>query len=267
MANEPKKRFSARHGFASKGGRELTREDAPETVRCGLMQIVLGKLKLRPSWLRRVVCGVLRVRPDPSNWSEYPNVHWEVEEHLHTCAWFRVYDIIEAISGALNDDRGASFEEAVNELFSEEGIGWQLVGGELRVRGDEAFETVIDGAAGVLENSKLSTAASELREAIHDLSRRPEADLSGAVHHAMSALEIVARGFSGDAKRTLGGILKKHRKMLPSPIGDAVAKLWGYASDQARHGKESRQLAWEEAQLIVGISAVVCSYLTQKGAE
>jgi hypothetical protein len=150
-------------------------------------------------------------------------------------------------------------------LFVEEGIGWQLVNGQIQVRGDEVFERMLADSTEALDQSGMAIATSELNEAIRDLSRRPQPDLSGAIQHAMAALECVARQVSGDEKPTLGGIIKKHPDLFPPPVDKAVERLWGYASEQARHARESRDLAWEEVQLIVGISAVLCSYLVQKG--
>ena len=110
----------------------------------------------------------------------------------------------------------------------------------------------------------MPTSESELAEAINDLSRRPDPDLSGAIHHAMSALEAVARQVTDQPKATLGQIIASHKNPLPKPLDDAVKKVWGYASDQARHGNEDRNITRAEAQLIVGLSASVAMYLTQK---
>lgn len=264
MSEQSHERFSRRYGFSGRGGEDLIREDAPESLRCGLLQIVAGKLEKKPSWLRSVVCGTLRVRPDPSNWSEHPNVWYEVEALVHGCDWFRVYDIIEAIRSALDPELADDFEEMTNGLFREEGIGWQLTDGEIRTRGDDATEEVLQDGVEALDSAGMSTATTEMQEAIRDLSRRPKPDLSGAVHHAVAALECAAREISRDGKPTLGDIVKKHPGLFPRPVDQAVAKLWGYASEQARHGREARDLAWEEAQLVVGISAALCSYLVQK---
>lgn len=262
MADGMRGRFSVRYGFHSPQGDELIREDAPERLRVGLLQIVHTELDMKPSWIRRVVCGVLRVRENPDNWTEYPNVWNEVQGEVYGREWYKVYDIIEGLYNALtcNDE----FEEKINQLLIEENIGWQLVAGELHIRGDDAFEQVLDDATEALGDPDHTTAASELNEAIRDLSRRPKPDLSGAVHHAMAALECVARQASGDEKSTLGKIIKENPGLIPPPVDEAVSKLWGFASEQARHGKVSRELDWEEVQLVVGISAVLSSYLVQK---
>jgi hypothetical protein len=77
-------RFSQRYGFSEYHGDELIRHDAPESLRCGLLQAAT-EAELRPSPLRQIVCGTLRVRPNPANWSEYPNVWQEVEGLVHSC--------------------------------------------------------------------------------------------------------------------------------------------------------------------------------------
>ena len=79
MAGIPHKPFSKRHGYSGQP-REITiREDAPESLR----HFVLDKaveLGLGPSGLRGIACSVLHVRPEPSNWSEYPNIWGEAEQ-------------------------------------------------------------------------------------------------------------------------------------------------------------------------------------------
>ena len=257
-------KFSQRYGFSSPREGGLIRDSAPESLRCGLLQVVHDEMRIGPQRIRQVVCGVLRVRPDPSNWSTYPNVWDEAQELVYDCEWFRVYDIIEGFYTAMPGSRRSEFEELINNVFVEESIGWQVVSGVLEIRGNEVLQNILDNASSELDESGLATATSELHEAIKDLSRRPEPDLSGAIHHAMAALECVAREVSGKPKLDLGKLIKKHPDLFPKPIGEAVAKLWGYASEQARHGRESRELAWEEAQLVVGISAVLCAYLLQK---
>src|SRR5579864_2616196 len=111
----------------------IVREDAPESLRYFVLDAAM-QLGYGPSALRAILCRVLRTRPDPSNWSEYPNVWDEVQGLMYGCDWFKVYDIIEELllSFALGDqsrgERNAvPFAEAINGFFIEEGIGWQLV--------------------------------------------------------------------------------------------------------------------------------------------
>ena len=252
-------------------GKEITiREDAPEGLRFAVLETA-RELEWGPSSLRNIVCKVLRVRPDPSNWSEYPNIWGEVQDLVYACDWFKVYDIIEAVYDAMlrNDrEQGGSdakkFAAEINSYFVEEGIGWQLVDGQVVTRGTEAFEAVVSDAAKALKKSGRPTAASHIHEALQDLSRRPKPDLPGAIYHGMGALEAVARDLAGNSKATLGEVLKRNPTLVPKPLDTALSQVWGYASNEARHVEEGREPQREEAELVVGLAAVVATYLTKK---
>ena len=251
--------------------KEITiREDAPETLRYVILDTA-RELEYAPSSLRTVISRVLRTRPDRNNWSEYPNIWGEVQELMYSCEWYKVYDIIEALhaSFARNDENSGMqdaslFADAINGFFVEEGIGWQLVDGQIITRGTEAFEAVVREAGDALQSSQRPTAASHLHEALKDLSRRPEPDLAGAVYHAMGSLECVARDVAGDPKATLGEVLKRNPGLLPKPLDTALSQVWGYASNEARHVEEGREPGRDEAELVVGLAAAVSTYLTRK---
>ncbi len=123
--------FSRRYGF--RGPRGITiREDAPEGLRIGYLQIAHDEFQLSYTQIRILVCRVLRKFPDFSNWSEIPNVRDEVADCLQTCDWYLIYDIIEATYRQLAPQGTAeAFAKRINELLEEEGIGWQLINGEI----------------------------------------------------------------------------------------------------------------------------------------
>jgi hypothetical protein len=270
--------FSKRHRYSA--AREISiREAAPENLRYFTVQTAKD-LNWGPSSLRPIVCRVLRVSPDPGNSSEYPNVDDEVNRLVSECEWFKVYDIIEALYGAMAKQdaitrktaprfahTASKFAEEVNDFFIEEGIGWQLIDGQIVTRGTEAFESVVNTATAALEATRRPTAAKHLHEALQDLSRRPEADLPGSVYHAMGCLECVARDLTGDSKATLGEALKRYPGMLPKPLDMALSQIWGYASNEARHVQEGRETNREEAELLVGLAAALSTYLIRKQPE
>jgi hypothetical protein len=88
--------FSKRNRFRSSPKEITIREDAPDNLRYFVVQTAID-LGFYPSFLRRVLCGVLRVTPYAGNWSEYPNIWGEVQSLISTCDWFKVYDIIEEL--------------------------------------------------------------------------------------------------------------------------------------------------------------------------
>lgn len=263
----PRERFSQRRGFSIKPAEITIRNDAPQHVRDAVLQIALD-VGFRPSELRSVICRVLRVAPDDYNWSEFPNVWGEVQRLMEPAEWFRAYDIIEAIAQhAGGTERGEAFEREVNQYFSEAGVGWQLVDGGIEIRGSEHFESAVSAVAAELADPSRVTAQREFHEALLDLSRRPDPDVTGAVQHALAGLECIAREVVGDSSATLGAILKRHRDLVPRPLDSALEKVWGYASERARHIREGGAVEPAEAELLVTFAAAAGSYILRKHVD
>jgi hypothetical protein len=254
---------------------EITvRNDAPPGLRDFLVTVAYDA-GLSPRPLRPIVCRILRVAPDPGNWSEWPNIAYEVSELVGSCPWYNVYDIIEAIYDKLSKSQQLAlydesmstadfFATEINAFFMQNGIGWQLTDGQIQIRGPEVFEEVTRKAIELLDSSTRATARNEIHEALGDLSRRPDPDKTGAVQHALAALECIARDVSGDSKSTLGDILRKHPDLLPRPLASAIEKVWGYASEYGRHLREGREPTMEEAEFLVGLAGAVAIYLARK---
>lgn len=110
----------------------------------------------------------------------------------------------------------------------------------------------------------MQTAKSEIREALLDLSRRPQHDITGAIQHSLACLECVCREVSGDKKATLGELIKRNPGIIPKPLDIAIEKLWGYSSEKGRHLREGLSPEFLEAELIVEISAAISVYLGKK---
>ena len=267
-------RFSRRHGHTSADSEITVREGAPSELRSVLVAMAY-EAGLMPKGLRAIVCRVLRIEPDPDNWSDYPNVDLEVRNVLLNCEWFYIYDVIEEIFSVMEGDKLPNsevssreyFSKEINSYFRQRGIGWQLTDGLIEMRGPAHFETSVRGAVKALEEAEFETAHGELREAMQDLSRRPAPDVTGAIQHAMAALECVARDITGDSGATLGKIVKAHPSLIPKPLDQAVEKAWGYASGRGRHLREGLPPTYEEAELIVGVSGAVCLFLTHKTTQ
>lgn len=185
----PSDRFSARHGVEPEEAQITVREDAPSELRGAFVQIAYES-GLLPTHLRQIVCRVLRAEPDSWNWSDFPNIDEEVRRRVGECAWYEVYDLMEAVHQGLHfpDRHGLKgalradvFEREINRYFRKAGIGWQLDSGRVEVRGAETFNRPVADAIVRLETTGLHTAMVELHEALHDMSRRPQPDLTGAL--------------------------------------------------------------------------------------
>ncbi|MEZ4900909.1 MAG: hypothetical protein R2822_03725 [Spirosomataceae bacterium] len=255
--------FSKRHGLNSQEKEITVRQDAPQGLREYVIQTI-ESLGYGPAHSRQIICRVLRKVPDRNNWTAYPNIYNEVVDLISECEWFYVYDVIEGLYHSLKEKDKLTFENEINDFFILNGIGWKIANGIIEIRGDENFEIELSAAVTTLDKVKLDTAKTEIREALIDLSRRPEPDITGAIQHSLACLECVARHVVGNSKMTLGELIKKHPDIVPKPLDEAISKVWGFTSEQGRHLREGGQPTYEEAELVVGLSAVLTTYLGKK---
>lgn len=259
-----KERFTKRIGISLESKPIVVRYDAPTELRYFLSNLLLQLNPRTLKGLRQVVCATVMMSPDPSNWGENDYMKSEIQDLIAQCDWYRVYELIEtAYERIIPVESRQEYEDIINEFFMANGIGWKMEKGEIMVRGEDSFERDISSAKELLSEAGLETSSGEIKEAIWDLSRVPDPDITGAVQHAGAALECVAREVAG-SKDTLGALIKAHPEIVPAPINDVVSKLFGYASEKGRHLKEGILPSFEEAELLVHLSVSLCSYLTKK---
>ena len=259
-------RFSDRQGYQTPAAPITIRENAPSGLRGAIPMIAKG-MGMKPSAIREVICEVLLERPNPDNWSEYPDIWDEVDWLMRRAPWYKVYDIAEVlyaeVAGGTRDSKpAAEFERRLNGFLVENGIGWELRDGQITHRGSEALTRSTHEVPNQLDESGFQRAANEMREALRDISRRPEPDITGAIQHAMVAFEATARGVTDQPNPTLGKLVPMLD--LPAPLDQAVHKLWGYASDRGRHVREQQVVDHTEAELIVSVAGALCAFLTQR---
>lgn len=194
---------------------------------------------------------------DPQGWAKF-------YKFIEDFDWWQVYDFIEFCYASPHLPGKREFAFLLNEEFSKENIPYQFDReGEIVYKGSEAFEVAVATAESVLAATGRSTARDEIHKALKALSNRPVPDLTGAVQHAVAGLECVANDVCGESGETLGQIVKKHPDKFPAPLGEAVSKLYGFASQKGRHILEGAEPDLKEAELVVGIAATVATYLSR----
>ncbi len=258
--------FSQRHRLAGPPPGTMVRDSVPVSLRMFLLELPHRDL-FEFHELQTVICKVFDVWRHPSD-----PPYYQCKKHLTDCAWFSFYDVIEGLHMLLREkgnapysDYARPFAEAMNKVFVEQDIGWQIdYHGKVLIRGDEAFEGTVKSAVAVLDGSDKPTAAGHLRFAISALSARPTVDTSGAVAHATSAVECVLGELTGQST-TLGKYLDKNPGLVHPALRKGLDAIFGYASDEgARHGKEGTQPSREDAEFVLAVCAATCTLLTRK---
>lgn len=255
-------KFSTRNKYKTAKIPIKIRENAPQELREFIIQTAYH-FGISPTPLRSIVCRIIRKSPDANNWTEFPNIDYENHELLENCEWFYVYDLIEALYDKLPNDKSTEFQNDINDFFNGNGIGWQFENGEIIYRGDDNFEKQKNEVVEVLDKANKETAKHEINEAIKDLSKKPS-DVTGAIQHSLAGLECVVREVTGDDKLTLGALIKKYPDIVPKPLNVAIDKMWGYSSNMGRHLSENSPPDFDEAELLVSMSASLISYLAKK---
>lgn len=263
MKTQVKEHFSKRMGLQALTAEITTRYGAPEEFRQYLF-FVMQNYGLGLKKIREVVCLASKQAPDSSQWGENDFMKSEIEEKMGSSFWPYIYDLIEMFYDKLNASEKKDFSDSINEYFLIHGIGWKLCEGSIEYRGDDMFEKDLKLAQDALKERHLDDSKREIVEAVKDMSRKPDPDITGAVQHSIAALECVCRKISGDEKDTLGDVIKKHPNLVPPPLNEAISKIWGFSSEQGRHLREGRPPKIDEAELLVHLSASICLYLSKK---
>jgi len=262
--------FSRRHGFEAAEAEITVRNDAPEDLRFALLALA-SRGGLGSSSVVDLLTSVLLTAPE-GNWSP-SYLEEEARRLIRSAPWEKVYDCAEALYLRLRQlheqqwtDPPAHewFERELNAFFRERGIGWRMQQGHIEFRGPSPLEAEMTLAVSRLEETERKTAARELVEARHDLSRRPAPDVTGAIQHALASLECLARDITGNQSATFGDLVRRDRNLFPKPLDDAMQKLWGYSSEFGRHIREGRDPDFAEAVLVVGLAASASAFLLER---
>jgi hypothetical protein len=254
------KSFSQRHSH-QKPVPIAVRDSAPEAFRLFLIDTLQHYLHID-------------YRNDSSEFvfvslGKVPRISWRAARNeMLGAPWFKIYDLLEGAHARVcvkSSERAENLRTLVNNFFENNGYAYKLSeAGHIEHRGGESFEAAIDRAYVALTEAGLLTAENEIHKALENLSQRPIPDLTGAVQHAMAGLECAAKHLSGESKLELGKITKRYPDLFPPPLGEVVAQLYGFASNNGRHLVEGGAPNFSEAELIVGIAATTAAYLARK---
>lgn len=266
--------FSRRYGFSGRSNR--IREAAPESVRVGLRE-VLEKIGFdRPSSQRQVICQALRARPDPGNWSEYPNINQEVDDLIHSLKWFKFYDMCEKLN-SLEEVRHQGvmspayvetlFSHELNKLFAEENVIYRMnEEGKIHPEGSEQFEEAIHEAIEKLVDPIFQPPLEQFEKALGFRNGLPP-DHANAVKEAVNSLEAVLQIVTNKPSVALPQVLTNSDLGYDSHIERIMKELYGLgcAVQGGRHAGVGGLIPSAiEADCAIHFSAACIAYAISK---
>ena len=225
--------FSKRYGFADRSNQ--IREDAPESVRVGLRELLERIGFAQPSSQRQIICQALRVRPDPGNWSDYPNVDQEVDDLIHGLVWFKFYDMCEKLNslqevrqkGVMGDYSGTLFAHELNKLFSEENVVYRMSEeGEIHPEGSPEFEQATQDAVDQLIDPMFRPPLEQFQKALSFRNALPP-DHPNAVKEAVNSLEAILQIVAGKPGVALPQVITSSSLGYDSHIDKVMKELYG----------------------------------------
>lgn len=71
----------------------------------------------------------------------------------------------------------------------------------------------------------------------------------------------MTREITSDTKSTLGELMKKYPRVIPTPLDQAVTRIWVFTPEQGRHLREGQAPEYLEADLVVGATSSIVTYI------
>ena len=253
--------FSIRYNLRESDNSIIVTNDAPEVFRLWLIYLVKS-LEVSIEKIRASVCACTYQAEDRNNWSPNDFMLSEAQDKLLQAQWYYVYDVAEDLYKQLPLNKKGVYVEELNTFFYTNGYGWQINNDGIILRRGNVIEN--NNFASALDAlAHLSTAQNELKNALQDLSKRPEPDLTGSVHHSLASIECLLRDMFNASGESLGNIIKNNRKKFTSPLDLVIGQLWGYASNHGRHVGEGTEPTFEEAQFVLYTTSAIITFVTK----
>lgn len=213
--------FSVREGL-ERGG-DLILDDAPEALRYGLREVLKVLGYSMPSNQRAVLCGALRVAPDHGNWSEYPNIDYEVDQLIRTEPWHRFFNALERIPQFLDGEDVDRYREEMNRLFAVEQIGYRFEGDRIVRIGAEEFHAAIQLAQNALGGDERFAEARKQFERGLDFRNARPADKANAIKEAVNSVEATLQIIYARPGVALPTLVSQN---IPEAVPGGIKNLW-----------------------------------------
>jgi hypothetical protein len=249
---------------------QLVRDDAPERVRLGYVQLLRRLSKRTPPYYEfsfdTIETGVLfATRRMTLGAAPGGSVQDQLEHFFRTCPWLEFYEAVEAVDRYLAETHPELLQEhrsLADEILCDEGVTLAFGTGDfLRPSIPKEFE---DAANAAFANAP-PVYADQLRKALSKLSVT-RSDPENAIKDAVGALEGVAQEFTG-RKGTLQQTAGELRASLHPALVEALLKVYAFRGDVAAHAAKSGIDRSLEAAFVVHVCCAAIQMLTASKAR
>ncbi|GAB4579577.1 MAG: hypothetical protein Fur0022_23150 [Anaerolineales bacterium] len=193
---------------------------------------------------------------------------------LYICE--KLYELVK-----VPDDQAASiaeakkvYEEAINELITEENLAYEYLNGIFQRRGRPQTQKSLKRVSAVLADERYSQARNHYNKAVKFFNERPNPDVHNSIKEAICALEaFVEIIFKKKASKNFEEAIRSQQgnknKQIHSTIGESIIKLRafrGNAQGVAHASLDGGYVSITEAELALSLVATYITYLYDKFA-
>lgn len=260
----------------------LIHEEVPDGVRRALLNLLEGGILFTDSAGWKGIQDAIFKAPEVRCEFEIDPTgivaSLRVKEIAQGCEWYTFMDICELLAAlfrtqhwkayqpSLTDE---AFEEAINEIFADNSLGYELRDGRIERFGAPFVDEALSKVRQLLRQAEYAGPNEQFEKAMAFLNRRPNPDTANCVKDAVGAVEALARIVTGNESLVLSSILDREplRSGIHGALRQMMHKLYAYRGDAegAAHGQTSiGQITVKEAELALGVSASCMIYLAKK---
>ena len=208
---------------------------------------------------------------------KYENEYYKwvqlLKDHLFSCAWYEVYDLLEFMIGHWPSryDADYIFTPAFNHVLEREMSGYRIIDGFVTPITDEMEIAEIEEVLSITHI--LKPVRIQLEDALRKMSNRQDPDYRGSMKDSISALETLCRRITGEPKGDLGKTMKlleeKGHIRIHGALREGFSKLYGWTSDDQgiRHAlMDEPNLTFLDAKYMLVSCSAFINYLVGKAA-
>ena len=242
--------------------------EVPKNVRECLYQVMMQDLegkgldpftKTDPSKLERILCRLNGIFLKTDEITNKRDVLKQIHLFLLNCDYYKVYELIEDYLSLLDSDLRKTRVRDINTALSHGNMGFRSceAGQFVRLTSEEEIKE-LDKAA----STKFDKVNACFKKALKKYSF--ESDWQGCISESFNALETLLSILIG-TKGSFGDLLNKLKSkgvFLHEALAQSLKKLYGYASDVARHGsKDEYQPSDAEARFVLITNSALCNFM------